>query len=123
MVTSNMFIPELRQKQGWRHEKMKLESTQINDSELQELESQTRGRVGGGRGLRHPPPKKTLKFQNTAEKLAADPSGGRSKMMVCKSKHSISGSLSLRCTAGQEEPTHSSGLETPCLKRANRPLE
>lgn len=58
MVTSNMFIPELRQKQGWRHEKMKLESTQINDSKLQELESQTRGRVGGGRGLRHPPPKK-----------------------------------------------------------------
>ena len=30
MVTSNMFLPELRQKQGWRHEKMKLESAQIS---------------------------------------------------------------------------------------------
>ena len=66
---------------------------------------------------------KPLKFQNVAEKLAADPSGVRSKMMVCKSKHSIPGSLFLRCTAGQEEPTHSSRLETPSLKRANRPLE
>lgn len=101
---------------------MKLESAQINNLAAAGTRIPNQGQGGRWQGVERPKKKNLLKFQNTAEKMTADPSGGRSKMMVCKSKHSVPGSLFLHCTAGQE-PTHSSRLESPCLKRANRPLE